>query len=521
MTTLTLSRAESVRSPSAHGALVLGPATPPPGPVDLFLIHPYALALDDARLYQLLPYPPLGLLILAALARDLGYRVVLFDGTFSDRLRELPAILDRYPPRIIGVGSWNSYRANTREVLRVAAGRGVPVLVGGPDPSLYPEEYLDAGGNIVVVGEGEATVRELLFRMLGKPERAPSAGRVCVEVASLQDIAGLVFRTDPSAPVIRTAGRARLDGLEDLPLPAYDLAPTQQYLEAWKGRFGYTSLPIMTARGCPFQCTWCARPSFGRTYKQRSVDHVMKELRYLVGTLGIEYIRIVDDTFVIRKEWIEEWSSAVQRSGLTFRYECLARVELLTDPIVRALRDSDCVKVFCGVESGSQRVLDAMKKGTTVAQIEAAGRRLREAGIAFHAYLMFGYPGERHRDVRATMRLLRRLQPDEHSISIAYPMPGTEFYELVHALVSERTWRNRDDAELQFVGEYSALYYRFARAIARRRYAPGHPRGIRERIEGWILEVLFAAVRFRDEVFRPHRGLPLPESHADPARDSG
>ena len=118
---------------------------------------------------------------------------------------------------------------------------------------------------------------------------------------------------------------------------------------------------------------------------------------------------------------------------------------------------------------------------------------------------MFGYPGERHRDVRRTMALLRRLRPSEHSISVAYPMPGTEFYERVQARMPERLWKNRDDAEPQFETDYSPLYLRLARAIARRRYAPGHPRDLIERVEGWLMEVLFFFVRWRDEITRRRR----------------
>ena len=197
-----------------------------------------------------------------------------------------------------------------------------------------------------------------------------------------------------------------------------------------------------------------------------------------------------------------EFAAAVCESGLQFEYECLARVELLTDDVVEALRRSGCVKVFCGVESGSQKVLDAMKKGTTVEQILTAGERLRRAGIRFHSYLMFGYPGERHRDVRMTMRLLRDLAPDEHSISIAYPMPGTEFHDLVASLMpEERAWENRDDVDLQFRGEYSRLYYRLARSVCRRRYAPGRRRDVRARLRGWGVEAVFEAVRLRDQAF--------------------
>jgi radical SAM superfamily enzyme YgiQ (UPF0313 family)/glycosyltransferase involved in cell wall biosynthesis/SAM-dependent methyltransferase len=496
------------------------------GPVDLLLVHPYALLLDDARFYELLPYPPLGLLMIAAVARAMGYRVAIWDGTFSDRLRGLRESAERLRPRLIGVGSWSSYRGNARAVFEELRPLGVPLLAGGPDPSIYPNDYLDAGADLVVIGEGEATLRELLPVLLGAPNGSGRGGSpgsndrpASWDPESLSRIPGLLLRESRSAGgrITRTASRARIDDLEDLPLPAYDLVPTDLYLDAWERKFGFTSLPLMTARGCPFQCTWCARPSFGRVYKQRSVDHVMRELRYLVEVLGARYVRVVDDTFVIRKTWIEEWSRKIRESGLVFEYECLARVELLTDPVVRALRESGCVKVFCGVESGSQKVLDAMKKGTTVEGIFDAGRRLREAGIRFHAYLMFGYPSERHRDVRSTMKLLRRLRPDEHSISIAYPMPGTEFYDLVHLAMQARGWRNRDDEELQFEGEYSPFYYRVARAVARRRYAPGHPADLAERVYGWALEGLFFATRLRDELFHRRTPSSAPVSVGAPA----
>ena len=473
-----------------------GSAALAPGPVDLLLVHPYVLALDDSRTYELLPYPPLGLLSLAAVARRAGYRVAIHDATFSNGLHDIDTTLEGNPPRLIGVGSWSSYRGNSQKFLAHLAARGLPVVAGGPDPSLYPEQYLEAGARVVAVGEAETTLLELLRAALGEPGGDAPAD---LDPSRLQGIAGLVWR---ASSLQRTRTRERIGDLDALPLPAYDLVPTALYLEAWEHKFGYASLPLMAARGCPFQCTWCARPSFGKIYTQRSVPHVLAEIRHLVETLGARYIRIVDDTFVIRKNWVREFAGAVRESGLQFEYECLARVELLTDDVVEALRSSGCVKVFCGVESGSQKVLDAMKKGTTVRQILDAGERLRRAGIRFHSYLMLGYPGERHRDVRMTLRLLRRLAPDEHSVSIAYPMPGTEFHDLVASLLpEERGWENRDDVNLKFRGEYSRLYYRLARSLCRRRYAPRRPRGVRAQLHGWGLEAALEVVRARDGIF--------------------
>jgi anaerobic magnesium-protoporphyrin IX monomethyl ester cyclase len=231
--------------------------------------------------------------------------------------------------------------------------------------------------------------------------------------------------------VVRGPVRPFLPSLDGLPLPAWDLIDTERYLREWERHSGDRRMAVLTSRGCPFDCAWCSKPTFGRSYRQQSVGRVIEELRALKERYRVDYVRFCDDVFGIQRSWLEELLDRMLREDIGLRFECLARVDLLKPDLLARMRRAGLERVYVGVESGSQKMLDTMNRGTKLAQVERAAGALRKEGIRQYWFLMLGYPGETLADIEATLRLFRKYSPEEYSVSIAVPVPGTRLYEAV------------------------------------------------------------------------------------------
>jgi anaerobic magnesium-protoporphyrin IX monomethyl ester cyclase len=249
-----------------------------------------------------------------------------------------------------------------------------------------------------------------------------------------------------------------------LPFPARDLLDMDAYREHWRKKHGYWSLSIINTRGCPYACTWCQKGIFGRSYRSRSAANVAEEMALIKALYNPDQIRVVDDITGVDRDWVFEWREEVLRRDAAIPFECLSRVNLVDVPLLSALKDIGCQKIFFGAESGSQKVLNAMKKGTKVDQIYRAAEACRQVGIHVYFFMMVGYPGEEMEDLHLSVKMLTETLPDSFSTTIAYPLPGTEFYQQVR----ERIMHDGDDwaftAENKLLferGKYNTLFYRW------------------------------------------------------------
>jgi anaerobic magnesium-protoporphyrin IX monomethyl ester cyclase len=205
----------------------------------------------------------------------------------------------------------------------------------------------------------------------------------------------------------------------------------ERYLAEWQKRTGERRAAVLTSRGCPFDCSWCSKPTFGRTYRQQSPARVVEELMALQARYRVDYVRFCDDVFGISRPWIDELIRRMSEAELDLQFECLARVDLLKPDLLHSLREVGLARVYVGVESGSQKMLDLMNRGTKLHQVERTAAALRAEGIRQFWFLMLGYPGETLEDIEATLRLFRKFSPEEYSVSIAVPIPGTRFHQTV------------------------------------------------------------------------------------------
>jgi len=392
------------RRPGPLGPGVLQPAVAAASSVDVLFGQAYFLRFDPKLWEARQPYAPLGALYAAACVRDHGYRVALFDAMLAASEAEWADALDRHRPRFAVIYEDNFNYLSKMCLLRMrqaaltmidaARARGITTIVAGADATDHPVTYLDRGAAVVVTGEGEVTLVELLDTLTG--ERS----------GGLSSVDGLCLRDDDGR-VIHTKPRAIIRQLDSLPFPAWDLVDVERYRSTWRSHHGYFSMNLVTTRGCPYHCNWCAKPIYGQRYTARSPEHVVEEMAWLKRTFRPDHLWIADDIFGLKPGWIERFAVLIQERGAATPFKCLLRADQVTAEVARALRAADCRTAWIGAESGSQRILDAMEKGARVEQIAHATRLLHDAGVEVGFFLQFGYPGETRDDIERTLEMVR------------------------------------------------------------------------------------------------------------------
>lgn len=413
-------------------------------PMRVVLANPYVLAHDRHERRHMHLYPPLGTLYVASSLLDAGHDVRFFDATFERSVDGLAGLLDEWRPEVLGVYTTFLSKANALAMGDMARTRGVRAVAGGPDANVEPETYL-GHFDAVVLGEGEVTMRELVAALADGRDPA--------------DVAGLVLN-GPEGPV-RTSARPRVRDIDVLTPPARHLVDMAAYERAWRSRRGYYSTSLTASRGCPYSCNFCSRPIFGRAYRARSVEGVVGELLAIKEAYGPDRVWFTDDILAIDRAWLLRLCRAIQDAGLGMEFHALCRADLMDAEVLSAMRAAGFVQVFYGVESGSQSVLDAMDKRSTVEALRRASAATREAGIEQHWFIMLGYPGETQRDVEATVGLLLEMAPDGFSTTVAYPIKGTRLYEQVEGDLTQGSWRQSVDVQLMFKNRYRRAFYRW------------------------------------------------------------
>lgn len=418
--------------------------------MELLLANPYVLASDPDEQRVMRPHPPLGLLYLSSHLKHQGVDVSVFDGTFRS-LADFGAVLERHRPPVVGIAVNMMTKRNALRMIALGRNAGARVVVGGPDPPYYAEEYLESGADVVVIGEGEETLGELL----------PALGRAARSV-DLQSIPGLVFRAD--GVTVRTPARALLDDLDHQPWPDRSGIDLHAYLDAWTARHGFNTVSLITARGCPYTCAWCSRSVFGLSHRRRSPASVADEVEAISDRYHPDRLWYADDVFAIHRGWTLAYAAELEKRRLRLPFECISRAERIDDSVADALASMGCWRVWIGSESGSQRVLDAMDRRTVVEEVREAAARLQRRGIEVGLFIMLGYDGERVADLRATITHLKETAPNVYLTTVSYPIRGTPYYERVASrIVAQTPWAERTDRDLIVRGRPIRRYYDFAR----------------------------------------------------------
>lgn len=424
----------------------------------ILLTHSFLLSFDPKQWHLGHAYAPLGTLYAASVLRDHDFDFHFFDTTFLQDPDEIGSVLKKHVPEILIIyeDGFNYLTKMCLTNMREAAFKMIgharkqksKVIVCSSDASDNWRLYLENGADYCIIGEGEKTLVELLKKIGGQSSQ------------DFSDIKGIAWQSQDGARM--NPPRKIISDLDELPFPAWDLVNMDEYRNFWIRHHSGFTLNMVTTRGCPFHCSWCAKPIYGNNYNSRSPENVVNEMILLKEKFSPENIWFADDIFGLKPGWIDEFSKLVNSNNVVIPYIIQSRVDLITDNRqVRFLAESGCKKIWLGIESGSQKILDAMNKGIRVEQVYAVSPQIRKCGIEQAFFLQLGYPGETKEDIRKTLKLMTDLMPDDIGISICYPLPGTKFYETVKKdLKNKANWTDSDDLALMFRSNFSPVYYR-------------------------------------------------------------
>ena len=468
--------------------------------LSILLGHSYFLRFDHKQWQRAKPYPPLATLQVATLLRRLGHEVRLFDAMLADGVAEYARELELVRPDLVLIYEDNynflskmclaAMRAAALEMIASARNSSARVIVAGSDATDAPDAYVAAGAEVVLHGEGLEALETLVSRLDVRPDID-----VAELVSGLSGIASQVRAraTSSTAPPHRGSRRIHAEP----PSPAWDLVDIERYRSVWREAHGYFSLNMAASRGCSFRCAWCAKPIWGSQYLQRGATEVAAEMTQLKRQFTPDHIWFADDIFGFRADWVEEFAQALHAADGTVPFTIQTRADLVTERMAVALRNAGCREAWLGAESGSQKVLDAMNKGTTVAQIHAARERLGCEGIRVGFFIQLGYLGEELEDILATRRLIEVARPDDVGVSVAYPLPGTPFHDLVKTGLHEKThWQESGDLAMIFPGTYTTEFYRAVRDLLHEEVNPTSTGG-RQALRSRWSRLIEAESRFR------------------------
>ena len=434
--------------------------------LSILVCHSYFLRFDQKQKDRGKPYPPLATLQVAAQLRQAGHRVSFFDAMLADGTSGYGRLLQETQPQLVLFYEDNfnflskmclgKMRDACCEMVASARQAGARVIAAGSDATDAPEPYLNAGADFVLSGEGLDTLEALVARLDKNPDAQTEP--------LVAGLSGLSTLTDGAVTTLRSVGHPRSS--LPMPPPAWDLVDIERYRSIWRAAQGYFSLNMAASKGCSFRCAWCAKPIWGNQYLQRSATEVAAEMAHLQRTHAPDHVWFADDIFGFRVEWVTEFAHAIRASGGSIPFTIQTRADLISERMAKALAEAGCKEAWIGAESGSQRVLDAMNKGTTVPEIITARARLQAVGIRVGFFIQLGYLGEELMDVLATRKLIDNARPDDVGVSVSYPLPGTKFHDLVKEQLRGKThWQESDDLDMMFQGTYTSEFYRAVRNL--------------------------------------------------------
>jgi anaerobic magnesium-protoporphyrin IX monomethyl ester cyclase len=424
---------------------------------DILLAHSYHLLYDAKQVRKMQPYPPLGTLYAATALREHGISAAVFDSMLQDPITGFPEALQRHKPKILAIYeddfNFISKMCLTRmrelawQLAQAGRKAGAIVIAHGSDATDHAQAYLQNGADFVLVGEAEQSLVELCASIL-------SGAQLSTNIPG-------VLRLDAEGNLVQSSLRAPWNtNWKNLRKPARELIDLEPYRRAWVSAHDHFSTNVVASRGCPYQCNWCAKPISGNKFQLRPAELVAAEIRELKQLYGVQHIWFGDDIFALNQRWVRQFADEIEAQACALPFKIQSRADLMSLETVASLKRAGCAEVWMGVESGSQRVLDAMDKGLRVAEVEAARARLGDVGIRACFFLQFGYPGEHWEEIQQTIELVRNTRPDDIGVSFSYPLPGTAFFERVREQIgSKKNWTDSDDLCLMFKAAYKDEFY--------------------------------------------------------------
>ena len=509
---------------------------------DVLFTHSYFYKMDAKQWQNQTPFLPLGTIYATSLLRENKFKVSLFDVGLKDSPLEIKSVLEKEKPKLLVIYDdcfnyltkmcLTNMRKACFEMIKLGKEQGCTVIISSSDSTDHSEKYLEKGADFIIYGEAEFTLLELVSFLMKKETSAPLSRQVKKddrledikhkttvisseaekslkkseirnpksEIEELKEINGIIYK-GISTPLdvttcntIKTKPRKNLKSLDELPFPAWDLIDINAYKEIWKNSKQQFALNLATTRGCPYHCNWCAKPIYGQRYNSHSPERVVEMISYLSKNHQVNRFWMCDDIFGLKPNWVQKFRDLLKKENLKINYYIQSRADLLLkEDSIDALVESGLEEVWIGAESGSQKILDAMDKGTTIAQIEEATKLLQSKDVKVAFFIQYGYLGETKEDINKTITLIKRLKPDNIGVSVSYPLPETPFYEKVkNQLKDKQNWKDSDDLALLFKGTFNSNYYRKLQRYTHKEFRK--TQGLSYLKKGKILENLRAIV---------------------------
>jgi radical SAM superfamily enzyme YgiQ (UPF0313 family) len=414
----------------------------------IVLTHSYFLEEDEQEKSIMKPYPPLGLLYLSAYLKQNKIPVELFDTTFSS-YSNLISYLDSQKPDVLGIYCNMMTKFNVLKLVVYCKKNKIISILGGPDAATQAEEFLNYGANIIVVGEGEKTLKTIIENLENKKS------------TELNDIPNIIYKNN-SGTIIRNERIMERVHLDDYPYPDRQATDINRYLDTWEKHHRMRPISLITARGCAFKCKWCSHSVYGHTHRRRTPQNVVDEIKEIVKNYNPTHLWYADDVFTVNKRWLEKFNNLMKNSNLLLPFECITRADKFDAETAKILKELGCYRVWIGAESGSQKILDSMSRGVTIQQVENSVNLCKELGIQVGMFFMFGYPGETIEDINESIEFVSTLQPDQYFTSVAYPLRGTALFdETKEELIIDKKWIDLIQNEIEIKNRFTKPLYDF------------------------------------------------------------
>ncbi|MHC4739103.1 MAG: B12-binding domain-containing radical SAM protein [Planctomycetota bacterium] len=365
-------------------------------------------------------YPPLGLLYIASVLRDAGHEIGFFDeGAKSKTGLSLLDYTAKFKPDACGIAAYTTNISETFKKISLIKKQihECIMIIGGPHATVLPERTLDECEDIdyLVCGEGENTTKELLDTLQNNGD--------------VLSVDGLYLRANDK--IQKTPPRELIKDLDSIPFPMYELIDNFQYVfDSLK--VGEKLATLMTSRGCPYDCTFCAAKAVWRgSFRRRSPENVVQEIKLLVDRYGYNELYFMDDLFAVNKRWLDNFYILKQENSINVPWKCLGRVDLLAYEDYEEMADSGCYLIQFGVESGDNEILEDINKKITTLQITEAFSQARLAGLNTYAFFIIGHRLDTYETILKTIYFAKKLCPDFLSFFCLVPFPGTKLYDLI------------------------------------------------------------------------------------------
>jgi len=419
--------------------------------MSILLTHGYFLGEDKVEQQIMKPYPPLGLLYISAYLEQQNIEHHVFDSTFSSEEKWL-AHVQTHQPRVIAF--YTNLMTKVKILHLISCLKNDPklkstkVLLGGPDITYNYENYLQHGADFLVVGEGEETFSTFTEHFFGDQQ--------------FEAVDGLIFK-DNTGKIIKNPPRKKIKEVDSFPFPNRSRIDLSLYLDVWERHHGKSTLNISTQRGCPYTCQWCSTAVYGQSYRRRSPKLVVDEIEHLIKNYQPDALWFVDDVFTVSHKWIAAFNLEMKTRGISIPFECITRAERLNEEVLKQLKEAGCFRIWIGAESGSQRIIDLMKRQVDINRVRDMMQLTQQYGIEAGTFIMVGYPTETKEDIDLTINYLKAANPNQFTITVAYPIKGTGLYTQIQKDITQQPpWNSSTDRQIDFKRTYPRKYYDYA-----------------------------------------------------------